>query len=277
MDTIAKLPEYIFSEGFLLAVQMGRVKGFSAIDKFGVNLSITPATDPEDIWEFGGTYNYDANNTAPIKYLSSASATDIQPITVVGLDINGNEVIQTKALNGQTNVLLDTPLWRVYRMFNNGTTSLTGMVYCHTDNNPTAGVPLTANVRAIIDDGHNQTLMALYTIPKGKVGFLMRGEIGLELESTGIASGEFAHLHYESRRYGKVFTVKKAVSIVTGGDSIYKDRRTFPDIMPALTDIKLRVIEVSAEMGFFGTFDILLADETMFPNDYLKAIGQPGY
>lgn len=51
----------------------------------------------------------------------------------------------------------------------------------------------------------------------------------------------------------------------------------FPDIIPALTDIKLRVIEVSAEMGFFGTFDILLADETMFPNDYLKAIGQPGY
>jgi len=31
------------------------------------------------------------------------------------------------------------------------------------------------------------------------------------------------------------------------------------------------------DMGVFGTFDILLIDETLFPDSYLTAIGQPGY
>lgn len=263
-----------------LAVSMGRVNGFSKVDKFGVNQQITTSTDPEDIWEFGGEYNYDENGTAPIAYLSSSDALDVgMTISVQGLDINGNYIAQDIEIDGQNVVLLETPLWRVYRMQNISDTGkdLAGILYCHTDPNPTAGVPAAVSVRAIINNGNNQTLMALYTIPKGKVGFLYRGEIGVELEGSAAALAEYAHCHYASRRYGKIFTVKKAVTcIVGGGSSLYQDYRSFPDVIPALTDIKITAIEVSQTMGLFATFDILLVDQERLEPSYLAAIGQPG-
>ena len=116
--------------------------------------------------------------------------------------------------------------------------------------------------------------MALYTIPKGFVGFLYRGEIGA---SRSISSGE-ARCAYYSRMYGKAFRVKKRVNLTNAGNSIYQDARSAPDIIPALTDIKLTVESVSANnMGIFGTFDIMLVAESKFSDTYLTAIGQPGY
>lgn len=254
-------------------IQSGQVDGYSVVDKFGINPTIATGTDPEDIWEFGGVYNYDDTGTAPIMYMSSNNDDDANDVVVEGLDIDGNFVSQTVTLLGQDNASLSTPLWRVYRMVNDGDTSLSGTVYCHTDATPSNGVPAGANVRAIIEDGKNQTLMCLYTIPLGKVGFLFRGEMGIELEGNAASLSEYAHCHYESRRVGKVFTVKKAVTIFPGQH--YQDYRTFPDPIPALTDIKLTAETVTTTMGMWGTFDIMLVDEDKLNNDYLTAIGQP--
>lgn len=258
-----------------LSVSMGKKQGYSIVDKFGENPLIDTGTAPEDIWEQGGEYPYDAPTTAPIQYVSSSDALDVgNTISILGLDIDGNEVEQTITTNGQNNVTLTTPLWRVYRMVNEGDdgTNLIGILYCHTDPTPTAGVPLTANIRAIINNGNNQTLMALYTIPLGKVGYLYRGELGVSRSQT---TGE-ARTAYFSRRVGKLFTVKKRINLTNQGSSIYQDKRSFPDIVPALTDIKLSVESVSANgMGIWGAFDILLVDEKELSAGFLQAIGQP--
>lgn len=264
-------------QSFNLAVTMGFKDGYSKVDKFGVNHNVTTSSDPEDMWEFGGLYNYDTDGTAPIQYLSSSNTNDNQTITVQGLDINGDFVSQNIALSGQLVAPLITPLWRVFRMVNDNSTTIQGVVYCHTDPAPTAGVPADENVRAIINDGNNQTLMTLYTIPKGKVAFLHRGEVGLSLEGNAGSLAEYAHIHYESRRFGKVFTVKKSITVMVGGISVYQDVRTFPDVIPSLTDLKLKIIEVTQAMGLWGTFDILLVDEDKFSVEYLQSIGQPGY
>lgn len=259
------------------AVNMGMVPGYQPIDKFGENPDIDLGSVPEDIWEYGGEYIYDADATAPIQYVSSSSALDAGlTISITGLDIDGNEVTQEITCNGQTNVTLTTPLWRVYRMQNESASGndLVGLVFCHTDPAPVAGVPTGTAVRALIDNGNNQTLMALYTVPAGKVGFLCRGEIGMSRSQTAGA----IQAAYYSRRYGKVFKIKKRVDIVNSGSSIYQDERCFPDVIPALTDIKLTIENVSANnAGAFGTFDILLVDEIEFKDSYLVAIGQPGY
>lgn len=261
------------SKPFELAVTMGMVEGYSTIDKFGLNPLITTTTDPEDIWEGGGTYIYDADGTAPIVSLASSGA-DVQPITIEGLDIDGNFIEQTITLTGTTRAALTTPLWRVYRMSNAGNVSLIGTVYCYTGTGtvPTTGDP---EVRAIIDNGNNQTLMSLYTIPKGKVGFLYRGELGIEYENVPGADAHFMRCIYQSRRYGKVFTIKKSITLLTLGTAVFQDRRSFPDIIPALTDIKLTAKIVSENMGAWGTFDIMLVDETNFTPEFLTAIGQP--
>ena len=268
----------VLTRDFVLALNMGSLPGYSTFDKFGLNPIIEPSTDPEDIWERGGIYPYDAFGTAPIVYISSSNNLDTQPITITGLDINGALVEQTITLTGFTNASLTTPLWRVLRLENDGITNILGMVYCHTDPSPTNGVPLSSNIRAEINNGNNQTLMALFTIPLGKVGFLYRGEAGMRYAAGSASQNtEYATIYYNSRRVNRVFKIKKAISLISSGASNYSDVRSFPDIIPSLTDIKLTVQEVSTAMAIWGAFDILLVDETLFNESYLQAIGQPGY
>lgn len=260
-----------------LRVTMGLEPGYSTVDKFGENPEIDTSTTPEDIWEGSRLYIYDADGTAPIERIVSNNAADTMEIEVQGLDINGDLVSQTKALTGTSPVVLDTPLWRIFRMSNVGNVSLTGVVYAYIGTTiPTAVPPASADAqtRAIINDGNNQTLMAIYTIPTGKVGFLYRGELGV---SRAVTAAECRAAYY-SRRFGKIFRVKKRVNISNSGTSIYQDSRSFPDVIPSLTDIRLSVESVSANnVGVFGTFDMMLVDEGKFSDEYLANIGQPGY
>lgn len=268
------------SRSFELKVAQGAISGYSTMGKFGVNLEVTTATDPEDVWEYGGEYVYDATNTAPIAYISSDNVADTNIIIKIqGLDIDGYEVIQTATITGQDVVTLDTPLWRVYRMQNISGSSLSGVVYCHIDPTPTAGVPgLASEVRAIINNGNNQTLMALYTIPRGKVGFMYRVEIGLEMSGVNAAAlAEYAHCHYETRPYGKVFSVRKSVSCIVGGSPNYQDEKILRGSIPAMTDIRVRAVEVTADIGLWATFEIMLVDESELSVTFLKSIGQYGY
>lgn len=266
----------IANPSFEHAVTMGLVPGVSTVDKFGINPLITDASDPEDVWEGGGIYTYDANGTAPIVSIASDDASDDQLISVQGLDISGNLVLQNAILNGTTRVALTTPLWRVFRLQNDGVKNLVGnvFVYVGTGTVPTIGDP---EIRALIDNGNNQTLMALFTIPAGKVGFLYRGEAGIGATGGPSATADYAVGSYRSRRYGKVFKIKKNLTMSVNGASIFQDHRSFPDVIPALTDIKINISVVTNDLNVWATLDIMLFDEDMFPDNYLSAIGQPGY
>lgn len=272
MDVYKNRP--IISKDFLLEVKMGMYPGYSTLSKYGRNLTVS---GPSVIWEQGGAYTYDAVGAAPIISLSSSDNADNQNIEVFGLDIDGFEVIQIITLTGQIRVALTTPLWRVYRMRNvsDAPSDVQGTVYCYTTTSNTLGVPDVGTERAIIVDGTNGTFMALYTIPRGKVGFLYRGEAGLELSGGVSALAEFARTEFRSRAFNKNFISGKSVSIVVGGEGNYKDPRSFPDVIPALTDISIIVSEVSVTMGLWATFDLLLVDEGLMSKDYLEEINQP--
>lgn len=260
---------------FYLKVQQGLIPGHSFVSKFGENTEVTTVSTPEDIWDGGGLYTYDADGTAPIVSLISDSASDTEPILIEGLDINGEFIRQIITLNGTTRVALTTPLWRVFRMVNFGTSGLVGTVYCYIG---TGGVPVLSDTRAVIEIGNDQTLMGVYTIPAGKVGFLIEGEAGVSLEGTGVSSGtNYTRVAYKSRLYGKIFTIKKALSLMTTANSNYHDGRPAPDPVPALTDLRVQVTEVTADSGVWTAFVILLIDEGLFEDSYLARIFQPGY
>ena len=256
------------SQEFGINVMMGMYPGYSVVDKFGENPVITTTSDPEDIWEASGLYIYDADNTAPIVSLISDDGGDTEPILVTGLDINGNEVEQTLTLTGNTRVALTTALWRVYRMVNVGTTNIAGTVYCYTG---TGGTPAANLIRAVIEGSNNQTLMALYTIPNKKVGFLFREEVG---QSRGVSTSE-TRCALRTRHYGGVFTIRKRVNLANSGSSIYQDVHPFPDPLSAKTDVLMTIESVSATVGIFGAFSILLVNEELFPDWFLTSIGQP--
>lgn len=262
------------------AVVMGRIPGAFALDKFGENPAI-PDEGAGVIWEYGGEYIYDVDSTAPIKYLSSSNALDVgQTITISGLDSLGELTTQNIITTGQTNATLTTPLWRVFRMENISKFAVgdvVGMLYCHTDASPTAGVPTGSAIRAMINDGNNQTLMSVYTVPAGYVGFLFRGELGLGLSGNQQTTSEYVRAEYRSRRFGSILRVKKRITLSLNGNSNYQDSRSFPDVIPALTDVQLRVVYASEASVVWGTFDMLIFKEDHFPAHWLEGIGQPGY
>ena len=68
--------DIVVSSKFELAVAMGLVAGHSYVGKFGENPDVDTGTTPEDVWEGGGAYTYDADASAPIQYLSSSDAGD---------------------------------------------------------------------------------------------------------------------------------------------------------------------------------------------------------
>lgn len=265
-----------------LKISSGQVEGYSFIDKFGKNSLITTASDPEDIWDQGGVYTYTSNLGADY-YFSSSSISDTQNIrfNVLTVDSNGNwndEEIE-QVIVGQTKTKLITTsgdkIVRIYRMQNIGSVDIAGVFYCYEDVTVTLGVPTdVTKIRAIINGSVNQTLMTIYTIPTGKVGFLYKGEAGMIYTGSLGSGNNFARITYKSRRPGEVFKVKKDFSILSQASSNYVDIRSFPDPIPSKTDVKVTCEQVSEDMGIWSAVDFLLIDEELLSDEFLTSIGQ---
>ncbi len=232
---------------FYLEVARGNVTGYSTVSKFGQNDDLDASY--QDVWDGGGTYTYPADGNADITEIVSTSSSDTEDIEVQGLDINGDLTVQTETLTGTTPVTLTTPLWRVFRLKNVGTSDLVGAVTAEN----------TANTvdYAKIAIGNNQTLMALYTIPNGKTGYMIQGTNSLAGVSRAYAvAGRMA-----MRQYGKVFQLKKTFGLQSDGTSFFVMPHPLPGKIPAKTDIRVSA-ESSTSTGVINTtFEILLVDD----------------
>lgn len=152
-----------------LEAASGNNTGMTSVNKFGRNSSVDIGVE-EEIWDGSIAYVFEA--TAAITHIRSAvdsATTQGAVIEVQGLDANWDLVVQTKALDGTnstTEVALDTPLIRIFRM-----KVLDGSVM---DQDIWAGDDdfVVAAARAIITAGNNQTLMAIYTVPNGKTAYM---------------------------------------------------------------------------------------------------------
>ena len=231
-----------------LSIAQGKVTGTSFVSKFGQNENVGTGAF-EEVWDGGGTYVYPADNTAPITHIYSTGA-DIQPIEVQGLDINGDLVVQSKTLTGTTVVVLDTPLWRVFRMKNTGSsTILTGSIVHASDSGKAVSY-------AQIQNGNNQTLMALYTIPAGKTGYLTAGSASI----VGLNRAYSIDGHMYMREFGGVHQLKHTFGVSSDGSSYFQHKYDIPLPIQEKTDIKVSVIS-SANGGIVNaTFDIVLVD-----------------
>ena len=234
----------------------GEIPGYSIVEKFGENILVTTSSDPEDVWDFGGIYTF--STTDDIDRLSSSDNTDTQDIIIYGLNSDWEEVVQTVTLTGQTPVALDTDLIRVYRMINLGTTDIAGNVYCFVNGSVTGGVPDTdADIRAMIRNDNNQTLMCIYTVPAGKTGYFWAGYVSI---SRGTSSTAYADFTWRARVLGGVFSVKSRISVVSAGQSSWDYTYKIPLALPEKTDVLIRCDEVSGTMGLSGGFTVLLKD-----------------
>lgn len=230
---------------FLQEVADGQVEGFSFMSKFGQNNDLA-LTTWEDVWDGGGDYPYPADNTAPITHVDSSSASDTGKVEVQGLDIAGNAVTQTVTLTGTTIKALTTPLWRVFRLKNTGTANYVGTVQAVNADDDV--------VYAQIAVTNNQTLMAIYTIPKGMRGFLYAGSAGM----AGQTSAYNVEGRVTMRSFGGVHQLKNTFGLQSTGTNYFQHYYPIPLPISERTDIKVSVKSSKAGGVVNATFDILL-------------------
>lgn len=242
---------------FLLEVSRGNIPGMSFIHKFGQNPDIDSGAGYEDIWDQGGTYTF--LTSAAIMYISSSSDADKQSYTVIGLDADWNIQEVTVTANGQTQTQVGTgeTFLRVYRVINHGATDNAGDVYIAETDDLTLGVPDTASkIKAKIQVGNNQTLMAIYTVPLGKTGYLMQGFSALANKTAASGIGKFM-----VRPFGEVFQVKESYCLHSTGNSAFIYPFQMPLKINAKSDMKVKSSSSANDVAVSAAYDILLIDD----------------
>ncbi len=170
-DTVHVTPDgAIQSQDRFLAIAKGDVSGHSLMLKFGRNPDIDTAAE-ETVWEGGGVYPFQSTAQSLEALSSDADDTSAgngaRTITLIGLDANYAEQTQVITMNGVTAVPITGTWLRVHR--------------CSVTTAGTSGVNeglITIRIAGggatllVIGIGNGQTLMAVYTIPAGKTGYL---------------------------------------------------------------------------------------------------------
>jgi len=213
------------------------------IGKFGRNSDVDAA---EDIWSAGGDYTFAAS--AETLYVSSSDGGDTMDVTVVGLDADGVETTATVTLAGQAGVVLPGTWLRTYRAYISGATAPAGDVYVGTEAAPTVGVPAAGNVRAKIDVGVGQTLMALCTVPAEVDGRTVQRAYIADMLLTvlpGSPAGVDIDFSLYVRESGGIFLSKSSLGLTDTQPSLFRPFTKAIQV-PPLADIKLRVDSVSS-------------------------------
>lgn len=245
-----------------LSIAEGNATGKEFIHKFGKAPDFDITDGDVTVWDGANDASIDAmqytySATADIDSLVSSNNGDTQDIEIIGLDTNYNEITQTVTLTGQTRAVLGTTLIRVFRLTNRGITDIAGIVSCYVNSAITLGVvDDKTKVRAIINDGNNQTLMATYTVPSGKKAYMRDWFASLTSKKTS-----FAEIKLVARPFGEVFQVKHVSDINSDGTSYIQHKYEEPEVFLAKTDIELRASTSVDANGVSGGFDIVLIND----------------
>ena len=245
-----------------LSIAKGDVPGTTYIHKFGNAPDFDSGDGYVTIWDGandGGVdiMSYTYSTTADIDSLISTAA-DTVDIEVQGLDANYDLVTQTITLTGTTRKALDTDLIRVFRMKNVGATELAGTVSCYVDSLAPGGVVTDkTKVRAIITIGFNQTLMAVYTIPNGKTGYMR----SWYASASGARKASAHIVHLEARSFGGVFQTKHVSALQTAGTSQIQHEYVEPEVFAAKTDLEMHANTDEDVAAIAAGFDIVLVDD----------------
>lgn len=239
----------VSSMPYLYDIAEGNVADHFSINKFGFNPTVG-ATE-ETIWEESAAYAYLAA-ASQLTVSSSdvdddAGDTGARTVELFGLDANYDLINETITLDGQNPVTTVESYLRIYRMIvrTAGTTgSNEGIIYAGTGA-VVAGVP--ANVFATITIGHNQTLMALFTIPRDHTGYMVS-----MFGSTGITNKTTQLMMYV-RPFGEVFQLKRIHHII---ESETDHTFQLPEIIPGRADIEIRALASGGGGAVSAGFDL---------------------
>ena len=227
------------SNNYYFDVAAGKITGTKHLNKFGYNEGLTLSYEP--IWDGSSAYTY--NSYAQVlRVTSDDSADNTATVEVQGLDSDYNLAYETLTVGGSDGT---TKFIRVFR----------AIMKTHPTATENAGVITIANdsdvAQAKILETNGQTLMALYTIPAGKTGYLTH------FMGTVDKSNDAIFQIRTRKPNGDVFNVKAQFgTFATPVTYEYE----VPLVFTEKSDIEIRA-KAGATMGGGATFDLVLIDD----------------
>jgi hypothetical protein len=109
---------------------------------------------------------------------------------------------------------------------------------------------------AAITAGKGQTLMAVYTIPAGYTGYLVKGTCSAQAGADATGDMFIRYFGSASFRVGHSFEVSGA-----GGQYLYEFPIPIP--IPAKSDIDVRVVTRSNNGRYTAAFDVILIKDSL--------------
>jgi len=254
MAQVSSISRVGTTEPFYLQVARNQISFHKSNFKFGFNADVDDSL--ETVWAQGGLYSYLASASV-LKVSSSSTAdtsagTGARTVELFGLDTNYDEINETVTLNGQTAVNTTKEYLRINRMVvrSAGTgTQNAGVIYAGTGT-VTTGVP--ANKYATIAIGDNQTVMALWTVPRGYTAYLLQTDITVATTQ----NNKYCTVHLVARPNGEVFQIKD--KFVKSESSVHQTY-TIPLKFEEKTDIEVRAIgdSAGADIAISAGLDII--------------------
>lgn len=222
---------------FGIPLALGKYTELQGVNKFGYNSAV--GTSFATIWEGITPYPYITTPGTVTLVSSNTAADNGGTVTVSGLDADWNQVSEQLIIGGASGVV---NFQRVYRMvMNNATTG--------TSNVGTVTASVTGVVRAYMNPGYSQSLMALYTIPAGYRGFILSFNA-----SPGKQKEMEARLMIREHDGVNVFNT---ISYNTTFGARFDHRFEVYQCLKAQTDIEIQC-KVDATSGVSAGFELIL-------------------
>jgi len=151
----------------LLGVAANHFDGLDYINKFGA----VPAMSQNEsgtVWDIDDTnYPWSSFASASTLTVDRASASDAdKQVYIEGLDANYHPINEIVTLTNATGNATTQSFIRVYRAF---------MTNGSADNVGNIDIKVSTTVVARITAGKSQTMMAIYTVPAGHTGYILKG------------------------------------------------------------------------------------------------------
>lgn len=203
------------------------------------------------------THHLDGLNSGDSYRIAKGTSTGAFVIHVWALDEGMIEKEEFIVLNGTNNVVTIREYWRIYRMHADGAASRV----VSNVGDITAIAQIDGTVTAQISVGNGQTLMAIYTIPAGKTGYMTRFSSTINRSNVGA----LANLTLRQTKFaaldGAGSIVEHYFSLATDGSS-HITHMFFPyKVFRERTDIWIRCESVTAaNTSITGAFDIILVN-----------------
>lgn len=212
-----------------IPIAAGDLAGYSHINKFGYRDSL--ASTYQAIWDGTTAYPY-IGTAGPV----SVSGTDTGTVEIQGLDSDYNLTTETIAIGSSGAV----DFIRIFRAV-----QLTGT------NAAAINISVDGSIRAIIQAEAGQTLMAVYTIPAGKTGYLLKIQGSIDKQNAD------AIFRLMARPFGGVFNIKGQFGTAAGNYITYD--YPVPLKFDEKTDIEIRS-KSGGSLGAGAVFDLILVD-----------------